>query len=109
MTHNDNELRASALHQNLMNLSPDDGKVAARVTVRLADGRYVGDVLLSPRDLEALNIALPSLADYARDMRDDTDPDLTPAATEQLHPEALDDLEAYFASIDLGDTDGGVA
>lgn len=103
------EMRASALYQDLKNLSPDDGQTAARVTIRLADGRYVGDILLSPRDLDALNIALPSLADYARDMRDDTDPDLAPAVTEQLHPDALADLEAYLAAVDLGDTDGGVA
>ncbi|MFJ1993104.1 hypothetical protein [Streptomyces asiaticus] len=103
------ELRASALYQDLKNLSPDDGKVAARATIRLADGRYVGDVLLSPRDLEALNIALPSLADYARDMEDETDPDLTPGAVEQLHPDALAEVEEMFASLDLGDTDGGTA
>ncbi|MFD8516561.1 hypothetical protein ACFV27_37155 [Streptomyces antimycoticus] len=101
------ETRALALFTQLANLSPDDGNVDARITIRLGDGKFTGDVLLSARDMEALTDAVASLNAYRRDMRDDTDPTLAPAATEQLHPDALADLKAYFASLGLGDTDGG--
>ncbi|MGW5695260.1 hypothetical protein ACWEWX_31270 [Streptomyces asiaticus] len=103
------ETRALALFTQLANLSPDDGDVDARITIRLGGGKFVGDVLLSARDMEALTDAIASLNAWRRDMRDDTDPDLAPAVTEQLHPDALADLEAYLAAVDLGDTDGGVA
>ncbi|WP_448333458.1 hypothetical protein [Streptomyces sp. DSM 41534] len=101
------EVRALALFTQLGNLSPDDGEVDVRITVRLGDGKFMGDVLLSARDVDALTDAIASLNAYKRDMRDETNPDLTPEAAEQLHPEALDDLEQHFASIDFGDTDGG--
>ena len=92
------EMRALELYHQLVNLSPDNGETAARVTIRGTDGRLVGDVLLNSRDLEALADAVTSLNAYAQDERD---------AAQQLHPDALADLEAHFASIDLGDTDGG--
>lgn len=103
------ELRALALFIQLANLSPDDGDVDARITIRIGDGKFVGDVLLSSRDVTALTDAVASVNAYRRDMRDETDPDLAPAAAEQLHPDALDELEAHFAGLDLGDTDGGIA
>ncbi|CAM5500633.1 MULTISPECIES: hypothetical protein [Streptomyces] len=103
------EIRALALFTQLANLSPDDGETDARITIRLGNGKFIGDVLLPARDMDAVTDAVASLNAYRRDMRDETDPALAPAATEQLHPEALADLQAYFAAIDLGDTDGGVA
>lgn len=98
------EIRALALFTQLANLSPDDaGQADARITIRLGDGKFMGDVLLSARDMEALTDAITSLNRYARDLRDgDT-------ATEQLHPDALADIEAHFAAIDLGDQDGSAA
>ena len=92
------EMRALELYHQLLALSPDDGETAARVTIRAADGRLVGDVLLNSRDLEAATDALVSLNAYAQDERDNA---------QQLHPDALADLEAHFASLDLGDQDGG--
>ncbi|MFJ2202385.1 hypothetical protein [Streptomyces violaceusniger] len=102
------EKRALALFTQLANLSPDDGDVDARITIRLGNGKFMGDVLLSSRDVDAVTDAVASLNAYRRDMRDETDPALAPV-TEQLHPDALADLQAYFASIDLGDTDGSAA
>lgn len=92
------ELRALELYHQLTNLSPDNGETAARITIRAADGRLVGDVRLNGQDLDALTDAVVSLNAYARDERDNA---------QQLHPDALADLEAHFASVDLGDTDGG--
>ena len=92
------EMRALELYHQLLALSPDDGETAARVTIRAADGRLVGDVLLNSRDLEAATDALVSLNAHAQDERDNA---------QRLHPDALADLEAHFASLDLGDTDGG--
>jgi hypothetical protein len=93
-----NEMRALELYHQLLALSPDDGETAARVTIRAADGRLVGDVLLNSRDLEAATDALVSLNAYAQDERDNA---------QQLHPDALAEVEAHFASLDLGDQDGG--
>jgi hypothetical protein len=103
------QLLTSALYQALAQLSPDDGQHAARVTIRLADGQYVGDVLLSVRDLEALNIAIPSVGAYAQAERDDAtlaDLDASLAAVPELNPVALAQLQELDVT-DLGDTDGG--
>lgn len=109
-----NELRALALFHQLAALSPDDGDTDLRITIRLADGRFMGDVKLSRRDVEAATDALASVNAYANAERDDLAEmaavgSLMAAADEpqELHPEALADLEAHFAAIDLGDTDGG--
>jgi hypothetical protein len=103
------QLLASALYQALTKLSPDDGQTAARVTIRLANGQYIGDVLLSTRDLEALNIAVPSVSAYAQEMRDEaTMADLgAMLAPTELNPVALAQLQELDA--DFGDTDGGAA
>ncbi|MGX1220363.1 hypothetical protein [Streptomyces ambofaciens] len=43
-----------ALYLALVSTSPDDGDRAGMVTLRLADGRYVGDVWLSTEDLKRI-------------------------------------------------------
>jgi hypothetical protein len=48
------ELAALELYHQLVNLSPDNGDIALRLTLRLPNGAYVGDVLLSSGDVEAL-------------------------------------------------------
>jgi hypothetical protein len=48
------ELAALELYHQLVNLSPDDGDRALMVTLRLPNGRYVGDVWLSASDVEQL-------------------------------------------------------
>lgn len=102
------EMRALALFHQLVALSPDDGEVDLRITIRLADGRFMGDVKLSRKDVEAATDALAAVNDYAKAERGEMAAlgELM-AAGQELHPEALADLEAHFASIDLGDTDGG--
>lgn len=55
MTAPDNrDLLVFALYQALIATSPDDGDRAGMVTLRLADGRYVGDVWLSEPDLKRI-------------------------------------------------------
>ena len=54
---NPQELAALELYHQLVNLSPDDGDIALRLTVRLPNGNYVGDVLLSMQDVERLTDA----------------------------------------------------
>ena len=48
------DLLVLALYHALIATSPDDGDRAGMVTVRLADGRYVGDVWLSEPDLKRI-------------------------------------------------------
>lgn len=48
------ELAALELYHQLINLSPDSGDNALMLTLRLPNGRYVGDVWLSAGDVEQL-------------------------------------------------------
>jgi hypothetical protein len=47
-------LKARELYENLLALSPDNGDVAARLPLYTGDGTFVGEVLLSGKDLDAL-------------------------------------------------------
>jgi hypothetical protein len=103
------EMRALALFQQLVALSPDDGELDLRVTIRLADGRFIGDVKLPRRDMEALTDALAAVNDYARVERDEM-ADLGAAMlapVPELNPVALAQLQELDA--DFGDTDGEAA
>jgi hypothetical protein len=59
------ELAAMELFHQLVNLSPDDAGRALIVSLRLPDGRHIGDVVLSAPDVTALTDAarLKRLAD----------------------------------------------
>ena len=48
------DLLVFALYHALVSMSPDDGDRAGMVTLRLADGRYIGDVWLSEPDLHRI-------------------------------------------------------
>lgn len=48
------DLLVFALYYALVSTSPDDGNRAGMVTLRLSDGRYVGDVWLSTEDLKRI-------------------------------------------------------
>ncbi|MFG2276696.1 hypothetical protein ACGFNY_43930 [Streptomyces chartreusis] len=48
------EMAALELYHQLVNLSPDDGERDLMLTLRLPNGRYVGDVWLSKEDVEQL-------------------------------------------------------
>ena len=49
------ELAALELFHQLVNLSPDDGQRAVLASLRLPNGRLVGEVWLSPQDVELLS------------------------------------------------------
>lgn len=104
------EMRALSLFQQLVALSPDDGETDLRVTIRLADGRFIGDVKLSRRDVEAATDALAAVNDYARAERDEMAAlgaeMLTPVP--ELNPVALAQLQELDVT-DLGDVDGEAA
>jgi len=52
---NSQEQAALELYHQLVNLSPDNGDFAVRMTLRLPNGRLVGgDILLSATDVEQL-------------------------------------------------------
>jgi hypothetical protein len=48
------DLLVFALYHALVATSPNDGDRAGMVTLRLSDGRYVGDVWLSEADLKRI-------------------------------------------------------
>lgn len=52
------DLLVFAFYHALVSMSPDDGDRAGMVTLRLADGRYVGDVWLSTPDLKRITSRL---------------------------------------------------
>lgn len=52
--HTPQELAALELFHQLLNLSADDGDRSLLITLRLPNGRFVGDVWLSKRDVECL-------------------------------------------------------
>lgn len=61
------DLAALELFQQLAALSPAEDATAVRLTIRLPNGRYVGDVLLSAKAEEALTDATISLNSYLAD------------------------------------------
>lgn len=60
--HTPQELAALELYHQLVNLSPDNGDRALMLTLRLPNGRYVGDVWLSQQDVNDLADASVGLA-----------------------------------------------
>ena len=61
------ELAALELYHQLLNLGPDNGDRTVMVTLRLPNGRYVGDVWLSKQDVNDLadaTVGLAAVRDY---------------------------------------------
>lgn len=56
------ELAALELYHQLVNLSPDNGDRDVMVTLRLPNGRYVGDVWLTIQDVQDIADASVGLA-----------------------------------------------
>ncbi|MCL8016869.1 hypothetical protein [Streptomyces sp. AS02] len=57
------EMAALELFHQLVNLSADDGDCSFMLTLRLPNGRYVGDVWLSRQDVEHLADGAMFMAD----------------------------------------------
>ncbi|MFJ9420725.1 hypothetical protein [Streptomyces sp. NPDC101249] len=64
------EMAAMELYHQLVELSPENGERALIVSLRLSNGRHVGDVILSSEDVTALTDAarLKRIADDAIDL-----------------------------------------
>jgi hypothetical protein len=56
------ELAALELYHQLVNMSVDDGDFALRLTLRLPNGQYAGDVKLSAEDVKNLADAAMGIA-----------------------------------------------
>jgi hypothetical protein len=94
------DLAALELYHQLCNLSPDDGDRVLMVTLRMPNGRYIGDVWLSQQDVET---AVDKLIAVNIE-RADIEAGLAPAAPlPEVDP---DEVAAMIASLqDLADGD----
>ncbi|MFF8544803.1 hypothetical protein ACF060_31455 [Streptomyces werraensis] len=94
--HTPEELAALELYHQLVNLSPDDGDRALMITLRLPNGRYVGDVWLSKQDVTDLadaSVGLAAVRDYEQaNPLPNPDSDVLAQALTQLENLANGDL-----------------
>jgi hypothetical protein len=65
----DNEIRAMELLAQLLRLDADNPNTALRLSIRTADGEWVGEAALSAKAAEALTDGTRSVADHADDLR----------------------------------------
>ncbi|MFI0929712.1 hypothetical protein ACH4TP_38175 [Streptomyces sp. NPDC021012] len=99
------EMRAVELLMQLQALSPASEATAARITVRMADGTYLGDALLSEDAVNRLNDATFAMA---------TDIPASPAQDDEDHTGGVDwltiaQIEDIFVKAGLdGSMDGDV-
>ncbi|MEU9998106.1 hypothetical protein [Streptomyces sp. NPDC050848] len=90
------EMRAVELLMQLQALTPENAINAIRISIRMADGSYVGDALLSAKAVAALNDATLSMIAY-RDSQ---------APVGDIDPLLQADFEEYCIGLDV---DGLVA
>lgn len=96
------ELQAIELCAQLAALSPEGDLTAVRVTLRVGNGRLVGEALLSAKAVEALTDSVISLNSYCDEER----------AEHLAHQEALADAESVQGMSELekwlrSETEGG--
>jgi len=92
--HTPEELAALELYHQLLNLGPDNGDRTVMVTLRLPNGRYVGDVWLSKQDVDDLadaTVGLAAVRDHEDALTTLPDPDADRGALEQAFT-ALENL-----------------
>lgn len=90
------DLAALELFHQLAALSPADAETAAKITVRAANGRFVGDVLLSAKAIDALNDATTSLNAYIADGGEASAPEAVTVPLMDDVPELTDEEAAEF-------------
>lgn len=88
------EMAALELYHQLVNLS-DDGDRALMVTLRLPNGRYIGDVWLSQQDVEHLADGAMALADHRNHFAEQAAAPL-PLDEDDITDAAMEDLAADF-------------
>ncbi|MDX2997977.1 hypothetical protein [Streptomyces scabiei] len=84
---NDQEMAALELYHQMVNLSADNGDRALMVTLRLPNGRYIGDVWLSTQDVQDLSDASVGLA-AVREHTEATQTDNLPDQPDQTQLDA---------------------
>jgi hypothetical protein len=84
-------LPALELYHQLTNISPDNGERALLITLRLPNGRYIGDVWLSKQDVQDLADASVGLAAVREHEEATRLPDPNPAEMDAAL-QALEDL-----------------
>lgn len=88
------EQAALALYHQLVNLSPDDGDIFLRLTVRLGNGRLIGDVVLSSNDTSELTEAVVNLREHREMFGDLAGP--LPIAEGDITDALVDGMAAEF-------------
>lgn len=105
MDHND--LQALRLLAEAQRHTDLNQPAAARITIRSANGEYLGDIVLPAAGLERATQAVSAVADY----KERRPADFTPAPAPDLDPHLIADIEDHFADIDpdsyLADVFGG--
>lgn len=100
------EMAALELYHQLVNLSPDNGDHALMLTLRLPNGRYIGDVWLSGQDVEQLIDGTLTVAQHRLaygDPEEAAGP--LPLAEDDLTDADIGDVFSGFAGL-LGSEDG---
>ncbi|MFC7794621.1 hypothetical protein [Streptomyces cinereoruber] len=90
------EMLVAELLLQLQALSPEDADTAARITIRMPDGTYMGDALLSLDAVERLNEATFAMATDRTPGHDEEDFD-------GVDPLLVADLEHMYAGINRMD------
>ncbi|MFF8610763.1 hypothetical protein ACF06X_33195 [Streptomyces sp. NPDC015346] len=85
------EMRAVELLMQLQALSPDTATTVLRISLRMPDGSYIGDALLSANAVAALNDATLSLVAYREQQAPET----------AIDPFLLADLEEHCIGLDV--------
>jgi hypothetical protein len=98
------EMAALELYHQLVNLSPDNGDHALMLTLRLPNGRYIGDVWLSRQDVEHLADGAMAIADHRNHFAEQAAGPL-PLAEDDLTDTDIGDVFSGFAGL-LGSEDG---
>ncbi len=90
------EAAAQALYEALKNMGPDSDR-ALMATLRLPNGRYIGDVWLSSQDAQALSDGAVSIADYRHCSEEGTRPPALDASDKAV-ADMFDGFEALLKS-----------
>ncbi|MFD9443390.1 hypothetical protein [Streptomyces sp. NPDC060001] len=97
------ELQAIELCAQLAALSPEDDPTAVRITLRIGNGRLVGEALLSAKAVEALTDSVISLNGYREDDPDDADGAYQAALVDAESAQGMTQLEQWLRA----ETEGG--
>lgn len=97
-----NEQLALRLLAELQRLNPGGQDQAVRLTIRSANGDYIGEVRLPQRGAEALTDAVSAVADYAAAMPADYEANAKPRTADNtvIDPLLEQDLEEHCIGLD---------